>query len=53
MNYERDLNQLGFSLYLGEGGGGGEWEGFLVRWLSLEFNESVILIFRLINFDVF
>ena len=31
MNYERDLNQLGFSLYLGEGSGGeggGEWEGF-------------------------
>ena len=61
MNYERDLNQLGFSLYLGEGsggeGGGGKGEGFLGGfWLDdclLEFNKSVILIFGLVNFNVF
>ena len=60
MNNERNLNQLGLSLYLGKGSGGeggGKWGGFLgVFWLDdcfLEFNKSVVLIFGLVNFNVF
>ena len=60
MNNERNLNQLGLSLYLGKGSGGKGGEsgrGFLGGfWLDdcfLEFNKSVILIFGLVNFNVF
>ena len=61
MNNERNLNQLGLSLYLGKGSGGeggGEVGGvfWVFFWLDdcfLEFNKSVILIFGLVNFNVF